>query len=290
VWRFRAAPEDRFIGAFGQLESAWPVHGSVLVMDGTAYFAAGRSSHLDGGIYLFGVDAVSGEVRCKNRLQGPYYDVNNISQNYRLAMGALVDIPQADDGVIYMRDMVFNAKLEQQEPPRRQRVERVHSKGGFLDESYFKRIPWSLGPKNPYARLIVHDEEGAYFVRMFDSLRGLDPNVYFVPGKNGYLLFAIDKETSQQTWQRRIRIRVNAMVATDNLLFAAGPPDVVDPKDPLGAFEGRKGGMLSACNKTDGELLWERRLLAPPVFNGLVAANGRLYIAMQDGSVACFGD
>jgi outer membrane protein assembly factor BamB len=84
VWRFRAAPEERLIGAFGQLESAWPVHGSILVIKGIAYFAAGRSSHLDGGIYLFGVDAVSGEVRYKKKLQGPYYNVNNISQNYKL--------------------------------------------------------------------------------------------------------------------------------------------------------------------------------------------------------------
>lgn len=47
--------------------------------------------------------------------------------------------------------------------------------------------------------------------------------------------------------------------------------------------------MLSACKKTDGETLWEYALPAPPVFNGLAAAAGRLYVAMQDGSIACFG-
>ena len=111
VWRFRAAPQERLIGVFGQLESAWPVHGSILVMDGTAYFAAGRSSHLDGGIYLFGVDAASGELRCQTRLEGPFYDVENISQNYRLPMGALPDILQGDGELIHMRDLVFNLQL-----------------------------------------------------------------------------------------------------------------------------------------------------------------------------------
>ncbi|MFW6164020.1 MAG: PQQ-binding-like beta-propeller repeat protein, partial [Planctomycetota bacterium] len=41
VWRFRAAPGERRVVAFGQVESAWPVHGSVLVHDGKCWFAAG---------------------------------------------------------------------------------------------------------------------------------------------------------------------------------------------------------------------------------------------------------
>jgi outer membrane protein assembly factor BamB len=288
VWRFRAAPEQRLIGAFDQLESAWPVHGSILVLDGIAYFAAGRSSHLDGGIYLFAVDAVSGKLRYQKRLQGPSYDINNIAQNYKLPMGALSDILQCDGELIYMRDMAFNTKLEQQMPPPRQTSDRIHAKGGLLDDSYFKRIPWSFGPKSSYARLIVHDQTAAYFIRMFDSLRGLDPKVYFTPGKEGYLLFATDKETGKQIWKKRIPVRVNAMVATEELLFVAGLPDVVDANDPLGAFEGRKGGMFSACDKTDGKTLWEYKLSSPPVFNGMAAANGRLYLATQDGSIACF--
>ena len=39
---FNAAPEDRRIVAFGQIESSWPVCGSVLVVGGTAYFRTFR--------------------------------------------------------------------------------------------------------------------------------------------------------------------------------------------------------------------------------------------------------
>ena len=290
VWRFRAAPAERLIAAFGQLESAWPVHGSVLVMDGTAYFVAGRSSHLDGGLYLFGLDAVSGAVRCRKRLEGPYYDVENVSQNYRLPMGALPDILQGDGRLICMRERVFDAKLKQQRIPARQMPDWVSSKAGLLDDSYFKRTPWQLGGTNAYARIIVHDEESGYFVRMFDSLRGLDPNVYFTPGKQGYLLFAMDKAGGKETWQKRIGIRVNAMVVTDRLLVVAGYPDVVDPEDPLGGFEGRKGGVLAVFDKTSGATLCEQTLPSPTVFNGAAAANGRLYLAMQDGTIACLGN
>ncbi|HUV66585.1 MAG TPA: PQQ-binding-like beta-propeller repeat protein [Sedimentisphaerales bacterium] len=289
LWRFAAAPRDRRIGAFGQLESAWPVHGSVLVQDGIAYFAAGRSSELDGGIYLYGVDALSGELRCQTKLEGPHYNVGNISQNYQLPMGALPDILQGDGRLIYMRELTFSGKLEKQDLPPRQTSDRVSPKATLLDDSYFKRTPWYFGGADNYARLIVHDERTAYFVRMFDSLQGLDPNVYFTPGKKGYLLFGIDRTTGRQTWAQRLPVRVNAMVVTPNLLFIAGPPDVVDPQDPLGAFEGRKGAVLLAIDRTSGGEMWRYSLPSPPAFDGLAAAAGRLYMALQDGGIACFG-
>ena len=98
---------------------------------------------------------------------------------------------------------------------------------------------------------------------MFDSLQGLDPKVYFTPGRKGYLLFAQDKATGKQTWSQRIGVRVNAMVVTHSVLFA------IDP--------------------ARGERMWKHELPVPPVFNGLIAAAGRLCVAMQDGKIACFG-
>jgi outer membrane protein assembly factor BamB len=79
------------------------------------------------------------------------------------------------------------------------------------------------------------------------------------------------------------------MVITDGVLFVAGPPDVVDPDDPLGAFEGRKGGVLCAIDPSSGQTTWKFNLPMPTVFNGLIATSGRLYVAMQGGSIACFG-
>jgi outer membrane protein assembly factor BamB len=289
AWRFRAAPEERFIAAFGQLESAWPVHGSVLVTDAVAYFAAGRSSHLDGGLYLFGLDATTGQVRYERKLEGPFYDVNNIRQNYGLPMGALPDILQSDGRSIRMRETLFDAALREQGAARASRVSWLYSKAGMLDDSYFKRTPWTLGLKGDYARLIVHDENTAYFVRMFDSLQGLNPNVYFTAGDKGYLLFALDKAGGRELWKHRIPIRVNAMAVTKKHLFVAGPPDMVDDKDPLGAFEDRKGGVLCVFDKAGGGKRSQTVLCSAPVFNGMAVARGRLFVTMRDGSVAAFG-
>ncbi len=79
------------------------------------------------------------------------------------------------------------------------------------------------------------------------------------------------------------------MVAASDRLFTAGPPDVIDPKDPLGAFEGRKGGLLYAIDSTTGEHTAEHVLPSPPVFNGAAAARGKLFLALEDGSLVCFG-
>jgi outer membrane protein assembly factor BamB len=296
-WRFRAAPEDRHIGAFGQLESAWPVNGSVLVANGTAYFAAGRTSQLDGGIYLYGLDAITGRLRCQTKLDGPHYNVDNISQNYQLPMGALPDVMQSDGNAIYMRDVAFNLNLENNNIPGQKKALRIRAKSGLLDDSYFKRTPWLFSsqastntPSSGYGRLIVHDKKTAFFVRMFDTLRGLDPTVFFTPAQKGYLLFAMDKESGKQTWAQRIPVRVRTMVSTDELLLTAGPPDVIDSKDPLGAFEGRKGGLLNVFNKLNGQKLAEYKLNSPPVFNGAAVANGKLYISMKNGTLVSFGD
>ena len=63
VWRLRAAPVEEQIVAYGQLESPWPVPGSVLIVNDTAYFAAGRQSLADGGILVFAVETDDGQDR-----------------------------------------------------------------------------------------------------------------------------------------------------------------------------------------------------------------------------------
>lgn len=282
AWRFRGAPQSRQIGAFGQLESAWPIHGSVLLQNGTAYFAAGRSSHLDGGIYLYGLDAGTGQVRCRTRLEGPDYAAADFEENFGLPMGALPDILMGDGSKVTMRSEVFDGQLQRQ----RGRPS-LAAKGGLLDDTYFKRAPWTMA--NEYARLIVHDSQSACYVRMFDSLRGLDPTVFFTPGSKGYLLFAKNMTGKRPTWSQRVPIRIRAMVLADGRLAVAGPPDVVEPTDPLGAFEARRGGLLMTIDAATGEKRSEQRLPSPPVFNGAVAAGGALYVAEEDGSITCFG-
>lgn len=98
-------------------------------------------------------------------------------------------------------------------------------------------------------------------------------------------------------------VQVRAMVAAADHLFVAGHPDFIDerrafrlPDDPevqeqlkrqAEALEGRHGGRLWVVAKTDGCPAVRYRLGSPPVFDGLAAAGGRLFLSTLDGSVQC---
>ncbi|MHC4431193.1 MAG: hypothetical protein ACYTBS_05085 [Planctomycetota bacterium] len=94
-----------------------------------------------------------------------------------------------------------------------------------------------------------------------------------------------------------------AMVLADRTLFVAGPPDVVDEEKIWGrtlepevqaklkaqaaALEGQEGSLLWAVSAADGEKLAEYELESVPAWDGMAAANGRLYLSMKDGRVLC---
>jgi hypothetical protein len=79
------------------------------------------------------------------------------------------------------------------------------------------------------------------------------------------------------------------LVAADQLAIAGPPETGVDPDDPLGTYEGRKGGTLWTLSAASGEKLAEYKLESPPVFNGMAAAGGQLFVTLKSGTVLCMG-
>jgi hypothetical protein len=78
------------------------------------------------------------------------------------------------------------------------------------------------------------------------------------------------------------------MTLTDSLLYIAGPPDAIDPEDPLASFQGRNGAYLQVVS-TSGKTLRTYKLNTPPVFDGLITAKKRLYMSTIEGTVKCLG-
>ncbi len=367
VWRFPAVPQARRIVSYEQLESLWPVHGSVLVQDGRVTFAAGRSSFLDGGILLYALDARSGELLHHRHLEGPWPDIWE-EMGAPFAMdGALTDLIVSDGRDLYMQRIKFDADLNllttTQESPLGELdrgANHLVATGGFLDDTGFDRLYWMYSHRWPgfyfaqhapkSGQLVVFDDSTTFAVKYFYRRQLWSP--LFIPEDQGYLLFAddndnqpvLEKEEFGQRipghppaffeqwrdildahedveiirwlpdeayedahrrggrgvekgsgyqrqhparWQKMVPLRIRAMVLAGDHLFTIGLPDVVDPEDPLASFEGRLGAELAVFSAADGSRQATHRLDSPPVFDGLSAAAGRLYLATADGYVVC---
>ena len=353
VWRFLAAPTDLRIAYFDQVESAWPVHGSILVHNDVAYFTAGRSTYLDGGIRVYGLEPATGKILHKATLKGP----NPFMQGQRdvafFILGANSDVLVSQGGFLYMRQKKMTPQLQEVE------VDVLSSKGaqdvglhvfstaGLLDGSWYNRTFWMYSKRWPgfqlanqapkTGQLLVVDDQKTYAVRVF--YRRNVHSLMFFPGKEGYLLFADDNSNEPQivgeqgsrepirwlpqsdysrgrgdqirsleseafgldkmigytraeppVWTRWLPVRIRAMVKAGDTLFVAGAPDVFDPKDPYAGFEARRGAKIVAVSAKDGNKLSETPLECPPVFDGMIAAGGRLYVSMKNGQILCLAE
>jgi outer membrane protein assembly factor BamB len=363
AWRFRAAPHERLVGSFGQLESTWPVHGSVLMLDGLAYVSAGRSTYLDGGIFLYALDPKTGRVVHQHQELGPYEDHTKGHGHSYWSEGARNDVLVSDGDYIYIMQLRFDKKLKPALPKTisllgdRRAGRHVFSTAGFLDDGWYNRTFWMnsdiwpgfylANQASKSGQLLVFDKSNTYAIKTFWTRNRHSP--MFFPATKGYLLVAdandnepilvgrdkgqaIDwlpafnmsrggndkgkkfgpnvgsapqvsepgaytynkdkgigySRTRPPRWAVWVPIRVKAMVSATDKLFVAGAPDTLDPEDPLAALEGRAGGLLRAVSKTDGKKLAEYKLKSPPVLDGLITANGKLYIATRDGKLTCW--
>lgn len=191
VWRLQAAPDQQRLMVFGQLESVWPVHGSVLVDDGVAYFVSGRSNFLDGGLWWFKVDLPTGAILSRQRITDidptNGADLQDRLQILQMPVG-LPDILSTDGRRIYMRSQVFDLEGNREDigpisgqttkHASVQQGETAHlfAPMGFLDGTWFHRSYWVYGRNfagghngyyqagrfAPSGRILVSDKDRVY--------------------------------------------------------------------------------------------------------------------------------
>jgi outer membrane protein assembly factor BamB len=369
AWRFRAAPLDRRLMAWEQLESVWPVHGSVLVHDGVLYCTAGRNMFLDGGLHFLRLDPMTGELLGsvvwddKDSASGQDVHLAYVRKTQGNNMPvASSDILSCDGRQLWMRSQKIDFEGRRSEIALQdvnlQPADDAHlfCQVGFLDDSFFFRSYWTYGRRVgggygawplagrlvPSGRILCFDDTHVYGF-------GRKPEFMTNASVLGYQIFAADKAVTEEaiTRLRKAEAEINArsprrnanssdwllrsffpreklsatnfawsfdqpsvtargMALGQDTIFLAGYPNWIDEREAYRlpdapavlerlqrqaeSVAGRHGGVLWAMSKTDGQLLARYRLDTIPVFDGLVAAAGRLFVSTVDGRVLCLSD
>ena len=68
-----------------------------------------------------------------------------------------------------------------------------------------------------------------------------------------------------------------------------GVPDKVAQDEPLAYIEGRRGARLFALDARTGEQAAQLELDAPPVWDGMAAAYGKIFMTDTQGRLLCLG-
>jgi outer membrane protein assembly factor BamB len=319
AWKFNGMPKRRLICDTGRLESAWPVHGSIMIFDDTAYFAAGRSTFLDGGIAVFGLDPITGAMKHSRITQGPYEDDTRSfpvqARGQFQLEGCKADILSCTGNELFMRNQAFTPDLMPIVPERLKTLHLMASPG-FLNNSPQHRTYWTVDRDLRYGGATGKFSSGpagdtiAFDGKLFYEIRGYAPGRN-LPGRGRDLsqleLYSVysgsyggmgEKENKsaipamgrwEQRWQTPTPFAGHAIVAAENTVMAAGVPMLkgytVD--DTNASYAGENGGIAWLLDASDGHQLQELRFDAAPVWDGIAIAHGSYFVCFKDGSVVC---
>ncbi len=297
AWRFRAAPCDEQIVAYGQIESPWPVSGSVLVAEDTVYFAAGRQPLADGGIRIFALKPQTGVVHWMKRLDSVpttnFYGSSGLEYDN-------FDLLHRENQSVAMSRWLFDSKTGEMTCKALDAFA-VLTSDGF--DAVVPRSCWSYAPRhqprhggNPSRMrhlavyrgnsvLGVLRDERSVFRRDFDPK---SREKFDTKWLTGWATSANFRKKEGEVWQSD---RLAAEAKWQSSLF-----EEAEPKQTIAALilagdtllaAGSEGG-LTAISAADGKTLSKTKLPAP-LWDGMAAAGGRLFVSTRDGKLLCLG-
>ncbi len=308
-WRLRLAPDDRRISQFGQVESATPVPGSPVIINGKLYIGAGLHPQADSGVLVFCIEPASGAIVWQKgytslgyeeregwttpRSDGsapPLAASDNPWRTTAIREYEAFDLPVRDGNSVavsrWQFDLVTGA-------PKLRKLSAFYE----VPETnvWMRRRTWSYGPRREDHRTPLAVTSGS---AVFTTLLPRGPGarlmrVDFTKGKT----FA-DTEGAVADADKDIDMAKLPSTSPVTRYLGLGPKWKVDNDKKVVAhglvcagkqlFLLSQAGVLEIWSTDDGTKLGEQRL-EKPVFDGLAAADGRLYLSTASGKVICLG-
>jgi len=319
------------ISVNGQLESSWPVHGSVLLHNNELVFTAGRSTYLDGGLYFYRLNPVTGYVLATSIIAhiDPVTNKQTAKERGRSfdSEGTLSDIMSSDGMTIYIKHMGFdkNGKEVGKTSPH------LFTGTGFLGEEWFVRTFWIFGTQTgagyfrwanmqsgnlgiaPAGRIMSFNDkhvfgygrikhEGSWTGHRADDYHLFSSvKVYPTTPKNESPIGKRSKPVKAKKtyrWSHQYPLIVRSMVLANDTLIVAGLHDLRkknaarlhydNPKESLETLEGKHGACIWIVSAEDGTQLSQIKLDGVPVFDGMAAADNKVFVSLKNGKLVCF--
>ncbi len=272
AYRVRIAPIERRLVDHGLVESVWPATGAVLVHEGVAFATAGRSTEADGGIAIVAFKPESGEMVW--------------AKSMGTGKGMLNDILSVQNGELVWHWMRLDPKTGEPLTP----AQKFYSHGSMIDGSWTVGFGqrsgggFSLGRVNSgmmaWNDQLVVTSQFAVPRAKADAPKPLPTAAPKHP--DGF-------KAEELAWRFELEphiewARVYAMALTSNTALYAGA-----------VFNGWANG------KYDGSFLWIKSTVdgksrqaplpldAPICYDGLAVAGGKVFMALQNGTVVCLG-
>ena len=290
-WRFRAAPEERLVYSYGQLESTWPVHGAVLVQNGVLFASAGRATYLDGGIVLYRIDPVTGAQLSHTVL----YDIDPKTTRQTAYEGNFDMEGSRNDVLVGDGESVFIKHLRFDAQGKKAPVDKPHllAIGGFTENEWMYRTYWLIGTASgagffewasaarqvPFGRILNITDDAVYGygrVMISGSKTGHKLDGYHLFRSPKIMQFTgygggkpprgkkrprgKNQQKPKPVWSDTNAPIVRAMVVAGETLVVAGPPDLGKKVDKGGLRFANPDEALAAVRGQKGVLLQVRSI------------------------------
>jgi outer membrane protein assembly factor BamB len=309
AWKLRLAPDDRRISQFGQVESPTPVAGSPVIIDGRLYASAGLHPQADHGVLVFCVDPKTGAVIWKQGYTSLGYEERDGWHTPRsdgsappLSMSdnpwrttaireyEAFDLPVRDGRSVAVSRWQFDLLTGTPTLRKLSAFYAVPETGVWM-----RRRTWSYGPRREDHRTPLAVCRGpSVFTTLQPKGAGVRlMRVDFPAGRT----FA-DAEGAVGEADKDVDMAKLPSTSPINRYLALGATWKVEADKKVVAhglacagghlFLLAQSGMLEVWSARDGRKLGEQRLEAP-VFDGLAAAQGRIYVSTASGKVICLG-
>jgi len=326
IWRFRAAPRRERIVVDGQLESVWPLFGTVTVDEEGVWAVAGRHNECDGGLWWWRLDPVKGTVRAAGRLGRDELRSNTG------ATGATdpdtiwpngANCPPVTDGKLFLMARIhckreggtltlWNYWSSKQKQGEHGMWESAFNTGILVpgNQGLLNRLSF-LGGYKMSAYGFVQARQFAYHGDRFVCIGGTGGSIEHRGGGGGSLLRAFQRRqalSERTVTDPKNPARPRTMLVGAEMLWE-NPMNIARRGDGTRALAVAGDCVLVGVSVTDsdqyrerqrlphrllvlrladGQLQQELPLPAAPILGGLTAAAGRVYVTTADGTVTCF--